>query len=210
MPPRLERGRQRSATTSCTRLACEAPADVPLFDPDQPSLLRGGDMPSLIAAACAASGQAAPAGPGELIRSILVSLACKYRLVLERLQKAAGRRIAVLHVVGGGIRNALLCQLTADLLGLPVLAGPEEATALGNVLVQARACGELGSLVQMRELVAASIEVTRTSRREDSRRSRRTNAFESVTGLLAQASGAGRGVVRQGDDVTELNANTNR
>ena len=168
------------------RLACEAPPDVPLFDPDQPSLLRGGDMPSLIAAACAASGQVAPAGPGELIRSILVSLACKYRLVLERLQKVAGRRIAVLHVVGGGIRNTLLCQLTADVLGLPVLAGPEEATALGNVLVQARSCGELGSLVQMRELVAASIEVTRYEPAGGHPAVETYERFESVTGLMAQ------------------------
>jgi len=143
------------------RAAREAPAEVPLFDPDQPSLLRGGDMPALIASACTAGGQREPASPGELIRSILVSLACKYRLVLEQLQLVSGRRIDVVRVVGGGVRNTLLCQLTADVLGLPVLAGPEEATALGNVLVQGRACGELSSLAEMRELVARSVQVER-------------------------------------------------
>ena len=166
------------------RVACEAPADVPLFDPDQPSLLRGGDMPTLIAAACTATGQAAPAGPGGVIRSILVSLACKYRLVLEQLQLVTGRRVEIVHVVGGGVRNTLLCQLTADVLGLPVLAGPEEATALGNVLVQARACGELSSLDEMRALVARSVNVDRY---EPTASANETyERFLSVTGLQAE------------------------
>jgi rhamnulokinase len=143
------------------RAAREAPADVPLFDPDQPSLLLGGDMPALVASACRAAGQPEPAGAGGVIRSILVSLACKYRLVLERLQRVTGRRVEVVHVVGGGVRNTLLCQLTADILGLPVLAGPEEATALGNVLVQARACRELASLDEIRALVTASVQLDR-------------------------------------------------
>ena len=82
------------------------------------------------------------------MRSIYVSLACKYRLVLERLEAASGREVRTIHVIGGGARNALLCQLTADLTGRAVLAGPVEATALGNVLVQARAAGELGSLAE--------------------------------------------------------------
>jgi rhamnulokinase len=168
------------------RAAREAPADVSLFDPDQPSLLRGGDMPALIAAACTATGQQEPAGPGAIIRSILVSLACKYRLVLERLQSVSGRPIEVVHVVGGGVRNTLLCQLTADVLGLPVLAGPEEATALGNVLVQAHACGELSSLAQMRELVARSVQVERYEPAGARAANEETySRFLSVTGLEA-------------------------
>jgi rhamnulokinase len=167
------------------RLACEAPADVPLFDPDEPALLRSGDMPRLIASACADAGQAEPSGPGELVRSILVSLACKYRLVLERLQQATGRKINSLHVVGGGIRNALLCQLTADVLGLPVLAGPEEATALGNVLVQARACGEVGGLAQMREMAAASVTLDRYEPTGGRPADETYERFLSVTGLTA-------------------------
>jgi rhamnulokinase len=167
------------------RLACEAPPEVPLFDPDQPSLLRGGDMPALIASACIATDQPAPSGPGELVRSILASLACKYRLVLEQLQTVTGRRVATVHVVGGGIRNELLCQLTADVLGLSVLAGPEEATALGNVLVQARACGEIASLAQMRELIARSVVLTRYEPAGGRLGHETYERFLAVTGLSA-------------------------
>jgi rhamnulokinase len=138
-------------------LAAAARVDVPLFDPDEESLLRPGDMPRRIEALCRAQGQAAPDGAGETVRSIFLSLACKYRLVLERLQLVVGHRFSVIHVVGGGARNELLCQMTADLTGLPVIAGPEEATALGNVLVQARAAGELGgTLDELRDVAAAS------------------------------------------------------
>ncbi|MGH2945604.1 MAG: rhamnulokinase [Solirubrobacteraceae bacterium] len=144
-----------------SRLAAEARPGVPLFDPDDDRFLRPDDMPAEIAAACRELGQAPPDGPGEVVRSALVSLACKYRLVLERLERVCGRDVDVVHVIGGGARNELLCRLTADLLGRPVLAGPIEATALGNVLVQARAVGELGSLAQMRALAAASAEPVR-------------------------------------------------
>jgi rhamnulokinase len=137
-------------------LATTARADVPLFDPDDDALLRPGDMPARVADACRAGGQDPPEDRGEIVRSILVSLACKYRLVLERLQRVTGREVDVVHVIGGGARNELLCRLTADLLGRPVLAGPVEATALGNVLVQARAVGELGSLADIRAVAAAS------------------------------------------------------
>jgi rhamnulokinase len=140
------------------RLAEQATGEVPLFDPDEGALLAPGDMPARIAAACRAAGQAEPDGRGELVRSILVSLACKYRLVLERLERVTGGEIAVVHLIGGGVRNRLLCALTADLTARPVIAGPVEATALGNVLVQALACGELGSLDELRALAAASVQ----------------------------------------------------
>jgi rhamnulokinase len=139
------------------RLALEARPDVPLFDPDMEEFLKPGDMPQRIEQACRRAGQRAPESRGELIRSIFVSLACKYRLVLERLEAASGREVRTIHVIGGGARNALLCQLTADLTGCAILAGPVEATALGNVLVQARAAGELGSLAEMRAVSAASV-----------------------------------------------------
>ncbi len=139
-------------------LAAQARADVPLFDPDDERFLRSGDMPALIVAACTEAGQPAPEGRGEVVRSALTSLACKYRLVLERLELVTGREVEVVHVIGGGARNELLCRLTADLLGRPVLAGPVEATALGNVLVQARAVGELGSLAELRAVAAASAD----------------------------------------------------
>jgi rhamnulokinase len=138
-------------------LAAAAPADVPLFDPDDDLLLGPGDMPVRIKALCRAGGQAPPVAEAEIVRSILVSLACKYRFVFERLETLLGYRFDVVHIVGGGVRNQLLCQLTADLIGLPVIAGPEEATALGNVLVQARAAGDLdGSLADLRKVAAAS------------------------------------------------------
>jgi rhamnulokinase len=140
------------------RLAQSETGDVPLFDPDAEGLLAPGDMPQRIAAACAAAGQAAPREVGTVVRSILVSLACKYRWALERLEAASGRDVRRIHVVGGGARNALLCRLTADICGREVLAGPVEATALGNVLVQARAAGELGSLAEIRAVAASSAE----------------------------------------------------
>ncbi len=150
--------RWEASYAELTGLARAARADVPLFDPDDEALLRPGDMPARIAEACRALGQPEPADRGEIVRSILVSLACKYRLVLERLEHVTGREVDVVHVIGGGSRNELLCQMTADLLGRPVLAGPVEATALGNVLVQARAVGELGSLAEMRTVAAASAD----------------------------------------------------
>jgi rhamnulokinase len=140
------------------RLADEAPADVPLFDPDDDAFLAPGDMPARIAAACRQSGQRAPRDRGETARAILVSLACKYRFVLERLEAVTGREITCIHAIGGGVRNRLLCRLTADVTRREVIVGAVEATALGNVLVQARAAGELGSLADMRAVAAASAE----------------------------------------------------
>jgi rhamnulokinase len=136
------------------RAAREVSGEVPVFDPDDERFLRGGDMPALIAEVTGRG----DLSRSEMVRSIYVSLARKYRVVLERLEAASGREIRTIHVIGGGARNALLCQLTADVTGREVLAGPVEATALGNVLVQARAAGELGSLSDMREVSAASFE----------------------------------------------------
>jgi rhamnulokinase len=125
-----------------------------VFDPDDERFLRGGDMPALIAGERKAS-------RGEIVRSIYVSLAAKYKAVLERLEAVSGRDVRTIHVIGGGARNRLLCRLTADITGREVLAGPVEATALGNVLVQARATGELGSLDDMRAVSAASFAPVR-------------------------------------------------
>ncbi|MBE2320736.1 rhamnulokinase [Solirubrobacter sp. CPCC 204708] len=137
---------------SLQRAAREVKTEVPVFDPDDERFLHGGDMPALIAEVIGRDDLTR----GELVRSIYVSLACKYKVVLERLEAASGRSVRTIHVIGGGARNELLCQLTADMTGREVLAGPVEATALGNVLVQARAAGELGSLADMRAVSAAS------------------------------------------------------
>jgi rhamnulokinase len=142
-------------------------------------------MPSRVRAACDREGQAAPSEPGELVRSLLTSLACKYRYVLERLQLVTGRSFEVLHIVGGGARNRLLCQLTADLTGLAVFAGPIEATALGNVLVQAMATGEVADLAQARALAAASVERERYEPQATGRSAELYERFLTVTGLEA-------------------------
>ena len=167
------------------RLAEAASDDVPLFDPDDEDLLRPGDMPKRIASACMRAGQRAPASTGELVRSILVSLACKYRLVLEGLEHVTGRNIETIHVIGGGARNAVLCQITADVLGRRVLAGPVEATALGNVLVQARAAGELSGLDEMRAVAAASAQLATYEPRDDAAGDDTYARFLQATALQA-------------------------
>jgi rhamnulokinase len=164
-------------------LAREASPDVPVFDPDHPTLLYGGDMPARIEAILTAGGQESPAGPGELLRSIFVSLACKYRLVTEQLEHVADRRIDTIHVVGGGARNELLCQLTADVLHRPVLAGPVEATALGNVLVQVLGLGELSDLAQLRQVVARSVSPRRFEPDAEQPSEETYQRFLAATGL---------------------------
>jgi sugar (pentulose or hexulose) kinase len=137
--------------------AAVAPARRYVIDPDDPVFLPPGDMPSRIASWLADRGEATPAGPAETVRCILDSLALAYRRAIRQAQALSGRHVDVVHVVGGGSRNALLCQLTADATGLPVLAGPAEATALGNILVQARALGAApDDLAGMRALVRAT------------------------------------------------------
>jgi rhamnulokinase len=170
-------------------LAASAPTDVALFDPDDDGLLLPGDMPARITAQCRASGQQPPQTPGEMVRSILVSLACKYRLVLERLEAVTASIVERVHVVGGGARNELLCQLTADLCGRPLLAGSDEATALGNVLIQARACGALGgSLAELRVLAGSSGATVTYEPTDDGRAADTYARFLAVTGLDAERS----------------------
>ncbi|MCP2164219.1 rhamnulokinase [Goodfellowiella coeruleoviolacea] len=137
-----------------TRAAAEVPGLRSVIDPDDAVFLPPGDMPARIAEVCRRTGQPVPEQPAEVVRCVLDSLALAYQRALRDAQRLSGRKISVVHLVGGGARNELLCQLTADACGLPVLAGPVEATAIGNVLVQARAAGVLrGGLDQLRELV---------------------------------------------------------
>jgi rhamnulokinase len=133
-----------------------------VIDPDDPVFLPPGDMPARIADACRGAGQPVPAGRAATVRCIVDSLADAHRRTIEQAQELSGRAVDVVHIVGGGARNTLLCQLTADACGLPVLAGPVEATALGNVLVQARALGAVdGDLTALRALVRATQPVVR-------------------------------------------------
>jgi len=117
-------------------------------------------MPEALREACRETGEPVPDGPGPLVRCALESLALGTRAVLSDLRRVTGRIIRRLHVVGGGSRNALLCRMTAGATGLPVIAGPVEATALGNVLVQAIALGHLGSRHEARALVRRSLSPT--------------------------------------------------
>jgi rhamnulokinase len=112
-----------------------------VIDPNDEIFLAPGDIPARIATRCVQTGQAPPATPPAMVRTILESLALAHADALHTAARLAGREVEVVHLVGGGARNALLCQLTADACGLPVLAGPVEASALGNVLVQAQAAG---------------------------------------------------------------------
>jgi rhamnulokinase len=136
--------------------AREVDADrVPLFDVNDPRFLPPGDMPSRIDAWCAEHGRAAPRTRAEYTRAIVESLAQAFAESALEAGRIGGVDVRTIHIVGGGSLNELLCQRTADRSGLPVLAGPVEATALGNVLVQARALGLVsGSLESLRDLVA--------------------------------------------------------
>jgi rhamnulokinase len=131
-----------------------------LIDPDHPSFLAPGDMPGRIASYCARTGQEPPGDEGAFVRCALESLALKYRWTVERLEAIVGTTIETIHVVGGGTRNTLLCQFAADACGRLVHAGPVEATAAGNVLLQAMARGRIASLADARAVVARSFPVT--------------------------------------------------
>ncbi len=139
------------------RMASEARPFVAVLDPD--AFLEPGDMPRKIAAYCQKTGQASPQTPGEFARVILESLALRYLQVLEMLESLLGRRLNVIHIVGGGSRNAVLNQFVADATGRTVLAGPGEATAAGNILVQAIGAGVLRDLAEAREVVRASFGI---------------------------------------------------
>ncbi|MGW0415164.1 FGGY-family carbohydrate kinase, partial [Streptomyces collinus] len=143
------------------REAAGVPALRSVVDAGDEAFLAPGRMPERIAEACRASGQPVPVTPAETTRCILDSLALAHRRAVADARRLADRPVDVVYVVGGGTRNALLCQLTADACGLPVVAGATEAAALGNVLVQARADGLAGDLADMRALLARTQPLTR-------------------------------------------------
>jgi rhamnulokinase len=129
------------------------------IDPDDPRFGNPPDMPAAIRSFCKETRQPSPDSEGALVRCALESLALKYQTVLDCLEQVSGKRVEVIHIVGGGTRNALLNQFTADACSRNVLAGPVEATVLGNVLIQARACSEIGSLAELRSVVRRSSEI---------------------------------------------------
>jgi rhamnulokinase len=130
-----------------------------LIDPDDSRFYGPNGMTRKIRSFCEETGQPVPGSEGEIVRCILESLALRYRQSLEQVETLTGQTFAGLHMVGGGIRNALLCQFTADALGRPVWAGPVEASSIGNMLVQLIAQGECRDLAEARQLSAASFPV---------------------------------------------------
>jgi rhamnulokinase len=137
-----------------TRMAAEARPFSAIINPD--AFLEPGEMPAKIAAHCRATGQQPPGTHAEFARAILEGLGLRYRQVLESLEALLGRRLEVIHIVGGGSRNRVLNQFVADSTGRRVVAGPTEATAIGNILVQAMAAGAVKDLAEAREVVRNS------------------------------------------------------
>ncbi|MCU0243053.1 MAG: rhamnulokinase [Vicinamibacteria bacterium] len=144
-----------------TELARQAPPLRSIVNPDDESFLNPPDMPLAIQDFCRKTHQPVPETEGAIVRCALESLALNYRQVLGWLEELTNERIEIIHVVGGGSKNSLLNQMTADACGRPVVAGPVEATALGNLLVQARASGEMKTLADIRAAIRASIDVER-------------------------------------------------
>ncbi|MFD7657809.1 rhamnulokinase family protein, partial [Actinosynnema sp. NPDC059797] len=150
--------------------AAAVPGLAAVVDAGDPAFIPPGNMPARIREACARTGQPPPSTPAEVVRCVLDSLALAHHRAIRQAADLSGRQVDVVHVVGGGARNRLLCQLTADACGLPVVAGPVEAAAYGNALVQARALGVVtGGLPELRDVVRSSAELVRYEPSGDSR-----------------------------------------
>ncbi len=138
------------------RLAREAAPYRSFIDPDDAVFVPAGDIPKRIAAYCAQTGQPVPETKGEILRCIYDSLSMKYRYAVAQIEKCTGKRYQTLHIVGGGVKDSLLCQLTADVCGKEVVAGPVEATVYGNLVLQLLALGKLKGLTEAREVICRS------------------------------------------------------
>jgi len=131
-----------------------------LINPDDSMFLNPGNMPEAVQEFCAKSNQPVPVTKGEIARCIYDSLVLKYKFTIEQIELVTGKKIKKLHIIGGGANNKMMNQLTADATGIKVVAGPTEATATGNIMLQARALGAVGSLTEIREVVKNSFEVS--------------------------------------------------
>lgn len=166
-----------------TRMAGDAPPFQAVLDPDWPDFLSPPSMTEAIRRYCLETSQEHPLTPAGTARCILESLALKYRFVLEQLRLLTGRTINCIHVIGGGSRNGTLCQFTADAAGLTVLSGPAEATAIGNIMVQAMAFGYVDTLAEVRSIVRDSVNVKSYEPRHEAGWDRAYERFREVTGL---------------------------
>ena len=141
------------------RRAAAEPPLVSLINPDDPRFQAPRDMPQAIREYCRHTDQPAPENEGAVIRCALESLALRYRMVLGWLEQLTGGRIDTIHIVGGGTQNRLLCQMAADACHREVVAGPVEATAIGNLMMQAVASGEVDSIAAARQIIRTSFDV---------------------------------------------------
>ncbi len=167
-------------------LANQAPPFAAVINPDYPDFALPGDMPARIQDYCRRSGQAVPLDKGSLIRTALEGLALKYRVVLEQLEQLVSHRLELLHIVGGGTRNILLNQLTADAIGRPVITGPVEATSAGNIIMQMVGTGDLGSQPQGRELIRRSFETRIYEPRESGAWGEALSKFQGIQSMELQ------------------------
>ena len=161
-----------------TQIAADAKPNGPLIDPDHKPFGSPGQMPQKIIEYCKQTGQTPPQSHGEFVRCCLDSLALTYRRTLEGLEDVLGKTIATIHVVGGGCRNEWLNQATADACNRTVIAGPVEATATGNILVQAMATGAVKTLAEARQIVGAGV-----LRSSDLNRKRPPNGSTPTSGI---------------------------
>ncbi|QGY42323.1 rhamnulokinase [Maribellus comscasis] len=129
------------------------------INPDDPLFLNPGNMPKAIQEYCTKTNQYIPQTRGEIARCIYDSLVLKYKFTIKQIESVTGKKIEKLHIIGGGANNKMLNQLTADALGIPVFAGPTEATAIGNIMLQAKAVGAVSSLEEIRQIIFDSFEV---------------------------------------------------
>ena len=161
-----ERRGERYSYSELTEWAGQAKPFQVMLNIDEPGFLNPDDMLEAIAAQCARTGQTMPAEPGAVTRAVLEGLAIRYAVVADQLEESIGRDLEVLHIVGGGTQNELLCQLTADATGIPAVCGPVEATALGNLAVQMIAKGDIADLPAARRIIADSSEMVRYEPRD--------------------------------------------
>lgn len=175
-----ERRGKKLSFAEIVKEAEKEPAFRSLFDPDDDVFMTPGDMPGKIADYCCRTGQPVPETIGQTARAVYESLALKYRWTVKKLEKVRGKEIRALHIVGGGSNNAMLNQFTSDALGIPVITGPSEATAIGNLMMQAKALGLVKDMRELRRIVADSFD---TGRVEPGDRARWDEAYAKFLGI---------------------------
>ena len=177
---------QEHSYSELTAMATRAEPLVSIIDPDYTEFLPPGDMPARVREYCRQTGQPIPDDKGAMIRCLLEGIALKYRLVLERLESMIGRRLEPIHIVGGGTQNQLLSQFTADATGRHVVTGPVEATATGNILMQALALGHIGGSGECQQVLRNSFEL---SNFEPGDKAHWDEAYQKLLAVMAQTTG---------------------